>query len=143
MLGNDTDADSDPLTAVLDTDVSHGTLSLGRERRLHLHADLRLQRPGQLHLPRLRRHRRLERRHRLAHRHGRVRDHLLRGQHRRACSDAGPGTIAAPFCTIGKAASLVAAGETVHVLAGTYAETVNGPNSGTAGNPITYTAGPA
>ena len=28
MLGNDSDADSDPLTAVLDTDVSHGTLVL-------------------------------------------------------------------------------------------------------------------
>ena len=28
VLANDTDADSDPLTAVLDTDVSHGTLAL-------------------------------------------------------------------------------------------------------------------
>ncbi len=28
VLGNDTDADNDPLTAVLDTGVSHGTLSL-------------------------------------------------------------------------------------------------------------------
>ncbi len=31
VLGNDTDADSDPLTAVLDTDVSHGTLSLAAD----------------------------------------------------------------------------------------------------------------
>jgi parallel beta-helix repeat protein len=58
------------------------------------------------------------------------------------CSDAGPGSIAQPFCTIGKAASLLTAGESVHVVAGTYAETVNGPNSGTAGNPITYSAAP-
>jgi parallel beta-helix repeat protein len=59
-----------------------------------------------------------------------------------SCSDSGPGSEAAPFCTIGKAASLVSAGETVRVVAGTYAETVNGPNSGTAGNPITYSAAP-
>ena len=30
----------------------------------------------------------------------------------------------------------------MRVLAGTYAETVNGPNSGTAGNPITFSAAP-
>ncbi len=58
------------------------------------------------------------------------------------CSNAGAGTFAQPFCTIGKAASLAAAGDTVRVVAGTYAETVNGPNSGTAGNPITYSAAP-
>ena len=59
-----------------------------------------------------------------------------------SCSDAGPGSAAAPFCTIGKAAGLLTAGQTVRVVAGTYAETVNGPNSGTAGNPITYSAAP-
>jgi parallel beta-helix repeat protein len=59
-----------------------------------------------------------------------------------SCSDAGPGSQATPFCTIGKAASLLIAGQTVRVVAGTYAETVNGPNSGTAGNPITYSAAP-
>ena len=58
------------------------------------------------------------------------------------CSDSGAGSLAVPFCTIGKAASLLTAGQTVRVLAGTYAETVNGPNSGTAGNPITYSAAP-
>ena len=58
-----------------------------------------------------------------------------------ACSDTGSGaTTALPFCTIGKAASLVAAGDTVYALAGTYAETVSGTNSGSAGLPITYTA---
>ena len=58
------------------------------------------------------------------------------------CTDSGAGSLAAPFCTIGKAASLLTAGQTVRVLAGTYAETVNGPNSGTAGYPITYSAAP-
>ena len=58
-----------------------------------------------------------------------------------ACSDAGPGATAAqPFCTIGKAAGLAVAGDTVQVLAGTYAETVNGANSGSGGVPITYAA---
>ncbi len=60
-----------------------------------------------------------------------------------SCSDAGLGTTpATPFCTIGQAASIVAAGETVSVLAGSYAETVNGANSGSAGLPITYSAAP-
>ena len=60
-----------------------------------------------------------------------------------ACSDSGTGlTAAAPFCTIGKAASIVVAGNTVQVMAGTYAETVNGTNSGSVGLPITYTAAP-
>ena len=59
-----------------------------------------------------------------------------------SCSDAGSGSIAQPFCTIGKGASVATAGKTVRVLAGTYAETVNGPNSGTAGNPITFSAAP-
>ena len=60
-----------------------------------------------------------------------------------SCSDLNAGTtMALPFCTIGKGASLAVAGDTVQVLAGTYAETVNGPNSGTAGLPITYSAAP-
>ena len=58
------------------------------------------------------------------------------------CTDAGAGTLAAPFCTIGKGASIAVAGDTVQVLAGTYAETVNGSNSGSAGMPITYSAAP-
>ena len=60
-----------------------------------------------------------------------------------SCSDLGTGlTPAEAFCTIGQAAGIVVAGETVQVLAGTYAETVNGPNSGSAGLPITYSAAP-
>ncbi|MEP7133750.1 MAG: right-handed parallel beta-helix repeat-containing protein [Chloroflexota bacterium] len=58
-----------------------------------------------------------------------------------SCSDAGAGTTSAlPFCTISKGASVAVAGDTVQVLAGTYAETVNVPNSGSAGNPITFSA---
>ena len=42
---------SDPLTAACWSPTSAmATLSPGRERRLHVHADLRLQRAGQLHL---------------------------------------------------------------------------------------------
>ena len=59
-----------------------------------------------------------------------------------SCTDAGPGTLGTPFCTIGHAAGIAVAGDTVHVLAGTYAETVNGANSGSAGLPITYSASP-
>ncbi len=141
VLGNDTDANSDPLTAVLDTDVSHGTLNLASDGGFTYTPTGGYSGPDSFTY------------------------HAFDGTDPSntvtvsltvtpasattyyvdntdgACSDSGPGTIAAPFCTIGKAAGLVAAGETVHVLAGTYAETVNGPNSGTAGNPITYMAG--
>jgi len=51
-------------------------------------------------------------------------------------------TIPLPFCTIGKGASVAVAGNTVRVLAGTYAETVALPRSGTSGNPITFSAAP-
>jgi parallel beta-helix repeat protein len=58
-----------------------------------------------------------------------------------SCSDMGLGiTAALPFCTIGKGASIAAAGDTVSVVAGTYAETVSASNSGTAANPITFSA---
>jgi parallel beta-helix repeat protein len=58
-----------------------------------------------------------------------------------ACTDTGTvGSLALPFCTIGRAAYLAVAGQTVHVLHGSYAETVTPRNSGTAGNPITYWA---
>ena len=60
-----------------------------------------------------------------------------------SCSDAGTGTTpATPFCTIGHAAAIAAAGDTVQVLAGSYDETVNGANSGSVGQPITYSAVP-
>jgi parallel beta-helix repeat protein len=57
------------------------------------------------------------------------------------CTDTNSGTLAAlPFCTISKGASVAIAGDTVSVLAGSYAETVSVPKSGSSGLPITYTA---
>src|SRR5690349_2455005 len=62
-----------------------------------------------------------------------------------ACSElsTGPqGTAAVPFCTLSRGALKAAVpGDIVRVVAGTYAETVY-PNSGTAGNPITFQANP-
>ena len=59
-----------------------------------------------------------------------------------SASDSNAGTNPAlPFLTMGKGASKAVAGDTVRVLAGTYAETVK-PNSGTAGNPVTFSAAP-
>jgi parallel beta-helix repeat protein len=58
-----------------------------------------------------------------------------------ACDDFGPGTLSQPFCKIATGASVAFAGDTVRVLAGTYAETVK-PNSGTAGSPVTFLASP-
>jgi parallel beta-helix repeat protein len=62
-----------------------------------------------------------------------------------ACSDAttGPqGTIDVPFCTLSRGAlKAITPGDTVRVIAGTYAETIY-PASGTAGNPITFQANP-
>ncbi len=49
---------------------------------------------------------------------------------------------AVPFCTISRGAYLAQPGQIVHVLHGTYAETVYPERSGTAGNPITYLADP-
>lgn len=61
----------------------------------------------------------------------------------KSCSDTGPGTSSSqPFCTISKGASVALAGDTVQVLAGTYAETVSVPKSGSAGLPITFSANP-
>ncbi len=49
--------------------------------------------------------------------------------------------MAVPFCTIAKGASVaLTAGDTVNVVAGTYAETVYPAANGTAANPITFHA---
>jgi hypothetical protein len=53
-------------------------------------------------------------------------------------SDANPGTSAAPFKTISKAASVAKAGFIVHVADGTYHETVTSTASGTEGAYIRY-----
>ncbi len=56
--------------------------------------------------------------------------------------DTNPGTEAAPFLTIQKAADLAVAGDTVMVHAGVYREWVRPQNGGTADARITYTAAP-
>lgn len=58
-------------------------------------------------------------------------------QNSAACSDTGPGTQAAPFCSIGPAVARVEAGQTVDIGAGTYAERVTLARSGTPDQPIT------
>src|SRR5882757_7855999 len=57
------------------------------------------------------------------------------------CNDSNSGTsLASPFCTIQKAATVATAGDTVAIRGGTYRETVTASNSGTTNNPITYQA---
>lgn len=56
------------------------------------------------------------------------------------CSDSGQGTQAQPFCTISKAASKVAAGQTVLVADGTYSESVTLKISGNTTSPIVFAA---
>ncbi len=74
VLGNDTDVDGDPLTAVQVTAPASGTLVPASGRLLRLHAGPGLQRDRLLHLPGQRRSAGLERRHRD--------DHGQRGQRR-------------------------------------------------------------
>jgi len=59
------------------------------------------------------------------------------------CSNAGTGSLTQPFCTIGAAAAVVTAGQTVQVNSGTYDETVNVSTSGTSTEPISFEAAPA
>nr|WP_161556705.1 PKD domain-containing protein [Micromonospora acroterricola] len=56
------------------------------------------------------------------------------------CSDQGPGTGAQPFCTIGAAAAVVTAGQTVYVYDGDYPERVTLTRSGTPDAPIGFQA---
>lgn len=59
------------------------------------------------------------------------------------CSDAGAGTLTAPWCTLNKAYQTVTAGDGVLVRTGTYTEGGLRPtNNGTAGNYITFRAYP-
>ncbi len=59
-----------------------------------------------------------------------------------SCTDSGTGAQTAPFCTIGAAAVVVSAGQTVQVAAGVYQESVTVRSSGTASAPIVFTAAP-
>src|SRR5687768_4921780 len=54
-----------------------------------------------------------------------------------SCTDAGAGTLAQPFCTIGQGAAVAVAGDTVNVAAGSYREIVIVPADG-----VTYTGAP-
>ncbi|MEJ1237454.1 discoidin domain-containing protein [Chryseolinea sp. T2] len=53
-------------------------------------------------------------------------------------SDNNPGTAAAPFATINKAATVAVAGTTVYIRGGTYRETITPANNGSSGQPITF-----
>ena len=55
-----------------------------------------------------------------------------------AAACPGSGTALAPYCAIGSAAAVAAAGDTVNVAAGIYREQVTPPRSGAAGLPITF-----
>jgi len=61
-------------------------------------------------------------------------------QNNPSCSDLGPGTSAAPFCTIKPGGTQALPGDTVLVQPGTYREQVTPPTSGAPGSPITYQA---
>src|SRR5262245_49994211 len=52
--------------------------------------------------------------------------------------DAADGSQAAPWATIGFSATQVAAGDTVHVAPGTYAESITSSASGADGAPIVF-----
>jgi len=59
------------------------------------------------------------------------------------CSDAeGSGTIERPFCTVGAAAAVVRAGQTVEIGTGAYNELVTITVSGTPDKPITFRSSP-
>src|SRR5512145_881763 len=55
-----------------------------------------------------------------------------------AAACPGSGTALAPYCSIGSAAAVAAAGDVINVAAGIYREQVVPPTSGALGAPITY-----
>jgi hypothetical protein len=57
-------------------------------------------------------------------------------------ADENPGTEDSPFRTLARAADTAQPGDTVYLLAGTYAERLVPPRSGTEGNPITFASAP-
>ena len=57
-----------------------------------------------------------------------------------SAAGGGDGSVGAPFQTIQQAADIMAAGDTCHIRAGTYRETLNLTASGASGSEITYAA---
>ena len=55
-------------------------------------------------------------------------------------NDAAPGSTEQPFSTIGRAAQVMQAGDTCHIRAGTYGETVTPVRDGTAAAPLVFQA---
>ena len=96
MLGNDTDADGDPLTAALVSATGQRHAGAERRRQLHLHAERQLQRHRQLHLPGERRHGGLERRDRDDHGRRAVNDAPVAVDDGYATTEDTPLTVAAP-----------------------------------------------
>jgi hypothetical protein len=64
--------------------------------------------------------------------------HVVAKNHPDGCDDAGPGTSAAPWCTIGHAAATVPPGARVLIKAGIYQENVVLDRSGTPTDPVTF-----
>ncbi|MGN6130922.1 MAG: PKD domain-containing protein [Nocardioidaceae bacterium] len=58
------------------------------------------------------------------------------------CSDSGPGSATAPYCTLSKGVAALSAGATLYVGSGSYAETLKPSVSGTATAPVTITGWP-
>ena len=59
-----------------------------------------------------------------------------------ACSDSGPGSKEAPFCTVTKGVARLQPGNALYIGDGSYAETVKPSVSGTASAPVTITSWP-
>lgn len=59
-----------------------------------------------------------------------------------SCSHNGSGTIGRPFCTIGAAARIVDAGQTMQVASGVFREEIAISASGTSTAPIVFKAAP-
>lgn len=71
----------------------------------------------------------------------RAAEYVVDTQHPKA-SDENPGTAESPLKTIGKAARMVRAGDTIIVKSGVYREAVRLEHSGTPGAPVTFVADP-
>lgn len=60
--------------------------------------------------------------------------------HNPNCSNAGPGSLSVPFCTISQSQAVAVAGDTFYIAAGRYGTPFNFTKTGTASAPISYIA---